>query len=169
MNTTILFIAANLASAFMGWIVGRTSRDAAKVAATVPEQSENKDGISMRPFRWIVISFMVICALTAANGIYISVTQADQARENQRFAECTTDQVNKLIDALDARFKSSREATLQLDQVFTVIVAAYQNPTPEAAALVKDAIVKYAGLRKKAEDTLKKNPYPEPPRNACRK
>jgi hypothetical protein len=161
-NITVLFILTNLASGFLGWLFGRIGRDSAKVAAAVEEAVEEKaDGSVHRPFRWMIIAFMLICGLTAANGIYISIRQSN-------FSECAVGQFDKLLDALDARFNSSREATLQLDAVFVTIVNAYTAPTPDAADKVRKAIFDYAKLRREAEDVLKKNPYPEPPRNACR-
>lgn len=161
MNVTFIFVVSNLASLFIGWVLGRTGRNAAKAAAAASGKTEDPEEVRMRPFRWIVIAVLVVCGVTAANGVYISMGQAKQA-------DCVTEQFNKLIDALDARATDSRKATLQLDKVMRTIVSAYETPNAQAAVDVQNAILGYVTARDEAEETLRQNPYPEPPRDACR-
>lgn len=168
MNTAILFVVSNAACVFLGWLFGKTGRNAAVAAAAAEERDSAQEGSRMRPFRWMVVAVIVVCGVTAVSGAIVASNQEMLVEDQHQFAECVSDQFDALIEALDARSSSSREATDQLTEVFRTIVQAYRAPSPDSAKTVREAIERYYTLREEADDRLRQNPYPEPPRNACK-
>lgn len=170
MMTVFLFVASNLASILIGWLLGRTGRNAAVVAAAVEEGAEaEEDGRVriIRPFRVLGVAVVVISAVTALNGVIVSSQQQELVNDQREFTECVTGQFNLLLDALEARSGSAREATEQQTAVWKKIAEVWRSPTPDASEQVLTSIEEYIRLRNEANTALQQNPYPEPPRNAC--
>lgn len=169
MMTVFLFVASNLASILIGWLLGRTGRNAAVVAAAVEGGDETKEGgrVRLRPLQFLGVALVVVSAVTALNGVIVSSQQQELVEDQKSFTECVTGQFNLLLDALEARSSSARDATEQQTAVWRKISEVWRNPTPDASKQVQDSIDKYLTLREDANIALRQNPYPEPPRNAC--
>lgn len=169
MNTLLLFIATNSASVFLGWVFGRTGRNAAVVAAAVEDQETSmEEARATRPFRMMAIATMVICGVTAATGVVVASNQNSIVEDHRTFAECVSDQFDLLIEALDARTVANREATLQQDRIWVTVAEAFRNPGPEASQNLRTVIEEYNKIRAETTEKLRQNPYPDPPRDACR-
>lgn len=167
--TTFLFIVSNLAALALGWLVGKTGRNAAVVAAAIEEGAEAEEGgrAKARPFQWLAVAVVVVSAVTALNGVMVASQQQELVEDQQTFTACVTDQFDLLIEALEARSGSAREATAQQVAVFRTVAEAWRNPTANSSLRVREAIEEYIRLRDDADAALRQNPYPEPPRNAC--
>lgn len=163
--TAAILIVSNMLSLLIGWLLGRTGRNAAVSAAAVEDEDDNTDKKPLGRkkfglFQFMVVGVMVISGVTALNGVIVATNQT-------KLTDCVSGQFDILIDALDARSNSQREATQQLTEVFRDVVEAYRSPSPDSAKNVRESIEKYVGLRAAADERLRENPYPEPPRNAC--
>lgn len=169
-NTMFLFIVSNLASIVIGWLLGRTGRNAAIVAAAVEGEEPTKEPDRRRanPTQVIAILMMVVAGVTAVNGVSVSIQQGEQAEQQQEFTACVTEQFNKLADALDARANPQREATLLQDEIWRIVAEAFKNPTPDSSKQVQDAIDAYNRARTVVVESQRKNPLPDPPRDVCR-
>ena len=169
-NTVFLFIITNLVSIMIGWLLGRTGRNTAIVAAAVEgeEPTKEPDRRHANPTQVIAILMMVVAGVTAVNGVSVSIQQGEQAEEHRDFTECVSSQFNKLADALDARANPQREATLMQDEIWRVVSEAFRNPTPESSKRIQDAVDAYNQARFEVTEAQRKNPLPDPPRDVCR-
>jgi hypothetical protein len=159
-NIAFLFVVSNLACVLIGWLLGRTGRNAAIAASVIEDEESGDPKRRPRPFQIAVVAMMVIAAVTAVNGIVISVNQ-------RNITQCVRVQFDKFADALEARSKPQQEATAALDRVFFAVARLIQTPSPTAQKDVQDAILDYTKLRTAANKVLREHPYPDPPREAC--
>lgn len=170
-NTVFLFIVSNLATGLIGWLLGKTGRNTAVVAAAV-EGEEGLPGAGDRrrttPTQVIAVLMMVVAGVTAVNGVSVSTQQGEQAREHRDFTDCVTKQFNRLADALDARANPQREATLMQDEIWRVVAEAFRSPQPDSSKRIQDAVDAYNQARSVVVAAQAKNPLPDPPRDACR-
>lgn len=169
-NTVFLFIVSNLASIVIGWLLGRTGRNTAIVAAAVEgeEPAKEPDRRRANPTQVIAILMMVVAGVTAVNGVSVSIQQGEQAEEHRQFTECVSDQFNKLADALDARTLPQREAAAAQDWIWAVVAEAFRSPQPDSRDRVQAAVEAYNRARTEVTEAQRKNPLPEPPRDVCR-
>jgi hypothetical protein len=168
-NTVFIFIVSNMASILIGWLLGRTGRNTAVVAAAVEGEEPTKESDRRRasPTQVIAVLMMVVAGVTAVNGVSVSTQQGEQAEEHRRFVDCVTVQFNKLADALDARSRPQQEATLLQDAIWKEVAEAFRTPTTDSSKRIQDAVDAYNHARTDVVEAQKKNPLPDPPRDAC--
>ena len=164
MNNIALFVVANLASGFIGWLIGKTGRNAAIAAQVVEEhETEETKGRTSPPFqpnRFAVVAVLIVLLVTVANSAFLTINQSV-------YTACVKNQFDELADVLKARSAPQQQAQDALDAVMFRTADAYKNPTPEAGQDIGKLIQAYADLRRAAKSDFAKHPLPDPPRDAC--
>lgn len=175
-----IIITSNLASSLIGWLLGRTARNTAKLVSEVeavadePGVSEETKGklrritSKIRPMHMAMVLLVVVGAVTTLVG-FIGLSQSNAAQERaDRAIECVTDFSNRSADALEARAQASAEAQEQVDSIFATVARIIAKPTEQSGMLFRNAISGYNQARRDQRVALERNPYPEAPRDACR-
>lgn len=157
----------------VGYLAGRGVRDLDRIAEAVTPE----DGMPVHTTRpkWLrrFTSNVIIGITVVILGIATAVQGYVQNEATRRIADCTRGYSNGFADAIDARSAASaaeREALVQwmrtLDELLT---KASPGGDPAAArqrfaAATSEYLKKQDDLRLKQQD----NPFPEPPRDACK-
>jgi hypothetical protein len=165
-TVVIVLIGSNIACSLLGFLIGRLTR------ATVTMEQHMTDGDdestelpdrrrSIRaPIVLIAFSVALIGVVTAAVGVHLIRTQ-------DQIVGCVVGYSNAMADALERRSSVNIQASEQVDQVFAAFLAAFDDLPADGRARVRAAIAEYSETRTKAKETLKENPFPEAPRDAC--
>lgn len=109
----------------------------------------------------VAVGVVLIGIVTAVMGFVVT-------RNQDRLAGCVAGYSNALADTLERRAAPQQEATDQLDAVMQAIVKAYQGVPGAGSESVRQAILDYVAAREHVKQTLKDNPLPDAPRDACR-
>ncbi len=174
-TTTVLILLAisNPACGFIGYLIGRISRDTADTKEAVMHEVEETDGVDPVPresrpvSRWRANTVVLISAAVAATGIITAIVGFNVTRNQDRLVGCVVGYSNATADAFEARRVAANDANQQVENVFRAFLAAF-NDTPAAGRdRVRLAFEQYIKAREESKKVQKDNPLPDAPRDAC--
>lgn len=176
MSTTLVIwiaLASSVAGGFLGFLLGRLTQATVQIGETMKQQSTEDAGASRRKFprfNGMAVLAVLVTAMslaTVALGLVIKVQSDHSDDEREKLVSCVVAYSNQLGDALEARSNGSASATAQLDAVMEAVVRVFNTQDLEAQKALVDAANDYVNKRKDSRETLKQNPYPTVPRDAC--
>lgn len=170
MNTPTLIlvlVGSNAACLFLGYLFGRLARATVQIEENMDTaQEEPPAGHGRRVTALHVISLVVV-----AIGLVTAVVGYQITRNQDRIVGCVVGYSNAAAAAAKARSAASNAALDQLDMVMEAVANAYSaadlGQVNDARAEVRAAIQNYVDARHDAKEAQRRNPLPDPPRDAC--
>lgn len=179
MSTPMLIIilaADTLASGFLGWLVGRTARNAEVVAAEVAEiGAEGDDDLVGRAehsgrarafLARVRAPYVAMAMLAVVTGVTAFLTGTSSIQQT-RIVHCVVDYSNELADSLKASREANADVQTAQDKIWFVVADAFAHPSPDDRERIADAIDEYNALRTTQRASQRANPLPAAPRGAC--
>lgn len=163
--SALMFLIQTVASMVLGFLVGfllgRAVRDVHRIAdAVTDEETAVPQDRPNRP-RWLSTQ-LVVAAIVVLLGVLTVAQGLIQSAATERLTECQADYSNQFADALEARSAATAQAQSSLDELIAVVAQSI-DPT-----VIQRAVNDYLAKRDAVQREQQANPYPEPPRDACR-
>jgi hypothetical protein len=169
-----LLLATNLACGFLGFLFGRMTRATVEI-----EEHMNHDNDSPPPsagppsprrltsLRVLAVVVALIGASTVVLGVVVTREQAAADERDDRLTACVVGYSNALGDALEQRVAANTAANDAVDTVMQAFADAFSQLPEEARENLRLAFEHYTEMRREARVSIKANPLPDVPRDAC--
>lgn len=165
-----------VASGFIGWLLGRTARNAAVAAQAVTDDADD-DAVEPEPTtrrsrararlarvraQHVVVLFLVLV------GVVTAVQGFSESANRTELNECVVRYSDELHDALIQARESSQDVQVAQDLIWSAVGRAFANPGSDPnGAKIGDAVAAYNRQRTAQRKSQAEHPLPDPPRGAC--
>lgn len=170
----LLLAADSLASGFLGWLLGRTARNAELIADEVvdadaepAEDAGAREARSRALLARVRAPYVVMALLAVIVGVtaFLTGSVAVQQRSTVR---CVADYSNDLGAALDQRADANKRLQDKQDAIWLAVSSAFAHPGADPKGTkIGDAVDDYNTERDRLRTAQARHPLPETPRGAC--